>query len=301
MNGDEQKLSDLIKSAKGFLNDLSRKPRSVVNDYQRDVFAVAHSTASKRRLHDPVRGGILWTEGRTYDQPALVGCRSKTEVTLTRAIFNSRPLRVATKTTKTPQKLILVSYEANLLRIVGGTSGDRARVVSCDLVGTIGGRKLVPIEVKCRPNDDTNLDHALLEGLAYGLVLAEAVKSRVHREKKELEEHLLIARHRFGAQGSGQLVKPSQVEFAVAAPAYYYKKQLSVSNKDVARRAAAIQDSLARRKCGFYGYIVLRGALDDSQSIRTPMASSSLAIPVLTSSDCVLCTTLDELRESVEV
>lgn len=129
------------------------------------------------RINDANDEGVLYVGGRRLIRSdsdklpsASVALKNlKNEEGLSYALFNGRQKPVG------PYQII--SWESPLLRPNKTVSG--IPTVKCDLVAyDAKNKQLVAVEVKLNPeSDDTNIQHGLLQSMAYGYLLQHSLKT----------------------------------------------------------------------------------------------------------------------------
>jgi|GEM_PF-4533755 len=174
------------------------------------------------RVNDNKGEGVLFVGGRkliTTDNcqlpSALVNLKNlKNEVGLSYAIFNARQ--------KPMGAYQIISWESPLVRHTSRVPGNLA--VKCDLVAyDAKSKQLVAVEVKLDPeNDDTNIQHGLLQSMAYAHLLQHSLKT----DRSGLRHQVQRCLRKWCCEKQANLPEVRTVACALAAPKEYFRASL---------------------------------------------------------------------------
>lgn len=228
------------------------------------------------RIHDPESGGIfrghiqsrarnkeIWDKkfkGLLCSRENLNG-----EVGYSRAMFNRKFLDVKDSRVDSIGRMILVAYEAPLLRKITDKSNREidSKYAKCDLIG-LHNNSIAAIEVKVEPEHYTTyLPHALVESFAYGYYLNRHLQDN---DISLINSEIQLCSDQFNFDINKYIGDSYNVEYFVAAPVDYFatyffggkksKKWYELGIKEVLRIEEIILNSIPT-KPKFGGYLTI--------------------------------------------
>ncbi len=236
------------------------------------------------RINDKEGEGVLFVGSRRlvatkHDAlpQATVNKRNlNREVGLSYAIFNGRSNQL--------NGYQIIAIEAPLLRRKKNLREILA--VKCDLIAYKRETgQLVGVEVKLKPeNDATNIQHGLLQAMAYGQILQHCFNADCDGLERQIRKCLSD----WCCQPNSN-AKVNSVAFAIAAPKDYFSESLAMHGK----AADWIHKALKATKVPFAGFWVLDKCV--VESIHTNDANK-----VIPTTDCkvTIAPTVKKLRDS---